>query len=121
MPLEPLDKLLCSEVGRLSVEDIELLRRELRDPNLNDRDGIDGIDGSGFSNSLPNSLNSLSSPGCICRAIIGKWFSKSLNDLTSFFRGKEDIDPFKVFELPCSSRFSTFLGKRLAGTIVVAS
>ena len=118
MSLEPLDKLLCSEVGRLSVEDIEPLRRELRGPDLNDRDGIDG---SGFSNSLPNSLNSLSSPGCICRAIIGKWFSKSLNDLTSFFRGKGDIDPFEVFELPCSSKFSTFLGKRLAGTIAMAS
>jgi hypothetical protein len=51
------------------------------------RDLRAGVGGNGFSSSLPNSLNSLSRPGCICRAIMGKWFRRSLNDLTSFLRG----------------------------------
>lgn len=50
-------------------------------------EGLAGVGGNGFSNSLPNSLKTLSNPGCICLAIIGKLLSRSLNDLMSFFRG----------------------------------
>ena len=35
--------------------------------------------------SLLKSVNTFSKPGCICRAIIGKLLSSSLNDRTSFF------------------------------------
>lgn len=35
--------------------------------------------------SMLKSLNNFSNPGCICRAIIGKLLSSSLNDRTSFF------------------------------------
>lgn len=40
--------------------------------------------------SLLKSLNTFSNPGCICRAIIGKLLSSSLNDRTSFFLTDED-------------------------------
>lgn len=52
---------------------------------------------------LLKSLNTFSKPGCICRAIIGKLLSRSLNDRTSFFltdEGPESTAPqrgsFKV-------------------------
>jgi hypothetical protein len=53
----------------------------------------DGGGGSGFPNSFPNSRNSLSSPGCICLAIIGKCASSSLNVLISFFGGEDTGSP----------------------------
>jgi hypothetical protein len=69
--------LLCIERGAVSAEDTDPLRRERIervDRELTDerRELRDGVEGNGFSSSLPNSLNSLSRPGCICRAIIGK-------------------------------------------------
>lgn len=48
----------------------------------------EGGGGRGFPSSLPNSLNSLSRPGCICLAIMGKLFSRSPNDFISFFLGE---------------------------------
>lgn len=49
--------------------------------------------------SLLKSLKTFSNPGCICRAIIGKLLSKSLNDRTSFFltdeEGPESTSPLK--------------------------
>src|SRR6202049_1396043 len=48
----------------------------------------DGGGGRGLSNTVLNSLNSRSSPGCICLAIIGKLFNKSLKVLMSFFFGR---------------------------------
>lgn len=40
--------------------------------------------------SLLKSLNTFSNPGCICRAIIGKLLSSSLNDRTSFLLTDEE-------------------------------
>jgi hypothetical protein len=83
--------LLCIDSGReaaVSTDDTDPRLLELCDDR---RDLIDGVGGSGFSSSFPNSLNSLSNPGCIWRAIMGKWFSKSPNDLTSFFRGMDEL------------------------------
>jgi len=82
--------LLCKDKGVVSAEDTDPRRRELMDER---RDLCDGVAGKGFSNSLPNSLNSLSRPGCIWRAIMGKWFNRSLNDLTSYFRGIDEPAP----------------------------
>jgi hypothetical protein len=47
----------------------------------------DGGGGRGLSKTILNSLNSFSRPGCICLAIIGKLFNRSLKDLMSFFLG----------------------------------
>jgi hypothetical protein len=69
-PLGPCDILLCIEKGRdpaVSTDDTDPLLRELWDER---RDPVEGVGGRGFSSSLLNSLNSLSRPGCICRAII---------------------------------------------------
>lgn len=73
----------------LSEEETEPRLLELSDDC---RELCDGVGGSGFSISFLNSVNNLSSPGCIWRAIMGKWFSSSPNDLTSFFRGIDDVD-----------------------------
>ena len=53
----------------------------------------EGGGGKGFSKTVWNSLNSRSSPGCICLAIIGKLLRRSLKVLISFLRGEG-------FELP---------------------
>lgn len=74
--------------------------------------------------SLLNSLNTFSNPGCICRAIIGKLLSRSLNDRTSFFltdeEGPESVCPLK-------GSFKTLTGGpfnmvgRIAGVILIGS
>ena len=61
-PFVPCDMLLCIEKGVVSPEDTDPRLRELMDDR---RDLCDGVAGKGFSSSLPNSLNNLSSPGCI--------------------------------------------------------
>jgi hypothetical protein len=81
---------LCRDKGVVPAEDTDPRLRELIDDR---RDLCDGVAGKGFSSSLPNSLNSLSNPGCIWRAIMGKWFNRSLKDLTSFFRGMDELAP----------------------------
>ena len=83
------DMLLCIERGAVSVDDTDPLRRDRMDRELTDerRELREGVGGSGFSSSLPNSLNSLSRPGCIWRAIMGKLFKRSWKLLISFFRG----------------------------------
>ena len=89
--------LLCIEAGVVSPEDADpLLRRDVIDLDelIEDRRELRvGVGGSGFSSSLPNSRNNLSKPGCICRAIMGKWFRRSLKDLTSFLRGIAELGP----------------------------
>ena len=76
--------------------------------------------------SLTKSLNTFSNPGCICRAIMGKLLSSSLNDRTSFFLTDEGLS-----ESACSPRwsFETFVGEfkpfnelgRTAGVILICS
>ncbi len=85
--------LLRIDKGPVSAEDTEPRLLELTDDL---REPSDGVGGNGFSSSFPNSLNSLSSPGCIWRAIIGKWFKRSPKDLTSFFRGADELAPSKA-------------------------
>jgi hypothetical protein len=115
--------LLCIERGAVSADDTDPLLRERIDLELTDerRELRDGVGGSGFSNSLPNSLNSLSRPGCIWRAIMGKWLRRSLNDLTSFLRG---IGAWSAPEGPgaavCVAAIS-FLTSRVAGMMGVGS
>lgn len=84
------------------------------------------IVGSRSCISLLKSLNTFSNPGCICRAIIGKLLSSSLNDRTSFFwtdeEGPESTCPFK-------GSLRTFVGGskpfnkdgRIAGVILIGS
>lgn len=125
-PLGPCDTLLCIEKGRdpaVSTDDTDPLLRELWDER---RDRVEGVGGRGFSSSLLNSLNSLSRPGCICRAIMGKWFSKSPKDLTSFLRGIDE--PPAADELPtegsgtgAKSLLNSLLVTSAAGMIGMAS
>ena len=49
--------------------------------------GLECTDGRGLPMSLLNSWNTLSSPDCICRAIIGKLLRRSAKDLMFFFPG----------------------------------
>ena len=76
--------------------------------------------------SLLNSLNTFSNPGCICRAIIGKLLSSSLNDLTSFFltdeEGPESTCSLEGFLEASGGVFKPFnkVG-RIAGTILIGS
>ena len=103
----------------VSTDDTDPRLLELWDDR---RDLVDGVGGSGFSSSLPNSLNSLSRPGCIWRAIIGKWFSKSPKDLTSFFRGIDELPAAE--ELPAAGgagALTSLFTPSVAGTMVVAS
>jgi hypothetical protein len=66
--------------------------------SLPDADGErEGGGGSGFPSSFPNSLNNLSSPGCICLAIIGKLASSSPKDLISCFGGETVDSPLLPF------------------------
>jgi hypothetical protein len=53
----------------------------------------EGGGGRGLSNTVLNSLKRRSSPGCICLAIMGKLFNKSLKVLMSFF-GRVLLDVF---------------------------
>jgi hypothetical protein len=110
--------LLCMDNGAVSADDVDPRLRELTEDR---RDLCEGVAGSGFSSSLPNSLNSLSSPGCIWRAIIGKWFRRSLKDLTSFFRGMDAPAPPDgpaAFDGPASA---SFLTSSVAGIMGFAS
>lgn len=76
--------------------------------------------------SLLKSLNTFSNPGCICRAIIGKLLSSSLNDRTSFFWTEEE-DPEST--CPLKGSFGGVLGGfkpfnkvgRIAGVILIGS
>jgi hypothetical protein len=106
------------DMGALPAEDTDPRLRELMDDL---RELCEGVGGSGFSSSLPNSLNNLSRPGCICRAIIGKWLRRSLKDLTSFFRGIVEFAPPEEPIAPGCVVPTSFLSWRVAGIIGVAS
>jgi hypothetical protein len=96
----------------------DLIDRELSDDRL---DVLDGVGGKGFSSSFPNSLNNLSKPGSIWRAIMGKWFRRSVKDLTSFFRGMDALalpDELPAVGLDAATSFPTCI---VAGMIGVAS
>ena len=76
--------------------------------------------------SLLKSLNTFSNPGCICRAIIGKLLSNSLNDRTSFLltdeEGPESTCPLKGSFGVLVGFFKSFdkIG-RIAGVILIGS
>lgn len=110
--------LLCIDKGAVSAEDTDPRLRELIDDR---RELWDGVAGSGFSSSFPNSLNSLSKPGCICRAIIGKWLSRSLKDLTSFFRGIDELAPPEELATADCTLATSLLFSRVAGMMGLAS
>lgn len=114
--------LLCREIGAVSAEDTDPRLLELFELIDDGRDLCDGIAGSGFCNSLLNSLNILSRPGCIWRAIIGKWFKRSPNDLTSFFRGMDELAPL-ADELATTggSALALYLGPSEAGMMGLGS
>jgi hypothetical protein len=115
--------LLCIDRGAVSADDTEPLLRECIERELTDdrRELRDGVCGSGFSSSLPNSLNSLSRPGCIWRAIIGKWLRRSLKDLTSFLRGMDELRPPAELDAAACVAATSFLTAIVAGMIGVAS
>lgn len=76
--------------------------------------------------SLLKSLNTFSNPGCICRAIIGKLLSNSLNDRMSFFltdeEGPESACPFKGSFKTLTGGFQPFnMAGRIAGVILTGS
>lgn len=111
-------------MGAVSADETDpLLRRELIDRELSDdrRELRDGVGGSGFSSSFPNSLNSLSRPGCICRAIIGKWFRRSLKDLTSFLRGIAELATTEELDAAACAAGTSFLVSIVAGMIGAGS
>ena len=76
--------------------------------------------------SLLKSLNTFSSPGCICRAIIGKLLSSSLNERTSFFL-TDEVDSEFVCSLGISlesfvEAFKLFnIFGTMAGVILIGS
>lgn len=71
----------------------------------------EGGGGSGLPSSFPNSLNSLSNPGCICLAITGKLFKRSLNVWISFFFGCSAPSAVPAIEdSPCELGVSMGLG-----------
>jgi hypothetical protein len=109
--------------GAVSAEDTDPLLRERIERELTEdrRELRDGVGGNGFSSSLPNSLNSLSKPGCIWRAIMGKWFRRSLNDLTSFLRGIDEFKPPTELDAAASVATTSFLSCMTAGMIGDAS
>ena len=110
--------LLCMDNGAVSADDVDPRLRELMDDR---RDRCEGVAGNGFSSSFPNSLNSLSRPGCIWRAIMGKWFRRSPKDLTSFFRGMDALAPPDgpaAFDGPTPA---SFLTSSVAGMMEFAS
>jgi hypothetical protein len=115
--------LLCIDRGAVSAEETDPLLRERIERELTEerRELRDGVGGNGFSSSLPNSLNSLSRPGCIWRAIMGKWFRRSLNDLTSFLRGIDGLMlPTELDAAACAAT-TPFLSCMVAGMMGVAS
>ena len=105
--------------GAVSADDTDPRLRELIDDRR--EVGDEGVGGNGFSSSFPNSLKSLSNPGCIWRAIIGKWFRRSLKDLTSFFRGMDEVAPPEELAAADSGAPAPFLISSVAGMIGVAS
>jgi hypothetical protein len=115
--------LLCIDRGAVSAEEKDPRLRELIDRELTDdrRDVREGVGGRGFLSSFSNSPNNLSSPSCICREIIGKKLRSSLNDLTSFFGGSDELDP--PDELPAAGfdAVTSFLTCIVAGMIGVGS
>ena len=79
----PFEYLLRMEPLVLECEDaVEDLREVFEDL----RESVEGRS----SISLLKFLNTISKPGCICRAIIGKLLSSSLNDRTSLFLSGEE-------------------------------
>lgn len=115
--------LLCIDKGAVSAEDTDPRLREVIERELMDdrRELRAGVGGRGFSSSLPNSLNSRSSPGCIWRAIMGKWFRRSLNDLTSFLRGIDKLGLAEELDAAGCTASTAFLTCNVAGIIGVAS
>lgn len=109
---------LCIDDGAVPPDDTDPRLRELIEDR---RDPCEGVGGSGFSSSFPNSLNSLSKPGCICRAIIGKWFRRSLKDLTSFFRGIDELEAPEEPAATACTALTSFLTSNVAGIIGIAS
>lgn len=107
--------LLCREIGAVSAEDTDPRLLEVFELIEDGRDLCDGIAGSGFCDSLLNSLNILSRPGCIWRAIIGKWFKRSPNDLTSFFRGMDELALADELATTGGSALALYLGPSVAG------
>jgi hypothetical protein len=109
--------------GAVSAEDTDPLLRERIERELTEerRELCDGVCGNGFSSSLANSLNSLSRPGCIWRAIMGKWFRRSLNDLTSFLRGIDGLTTPTELDAAACVATTCFLSCMVAGMIGVAS
>lgn len=90
--------------------------------SLPDADGDrEGGGGNGFPNSFPNSRNNLSSPGCICLAIIGKLASNSPNDLISCFGGVPIESPFPGFFSKLDDMALTPIPGTAAGTIFAGS
>lgn len=114
----PFENLLRTDPLALECEDaVEDLRETIDDL----RDSVEGRS----CISLLNSFKTFSRPGCICRAIIGKLLSKSLNDRTSFFL--TDDGPESTCSLGGSFRilpggFKPFnkVG-RIAGVILIGS
>jgi hypothetical protein len=109
--------------GAVSADENDPRLRDLMDLELSDDrlDVLDGVGGRGFSSSFPNSLNNLSRPGSIWRAIMGKWFRRSVKDLTSFFRGMDALalpDAFPTAGLDAATSFPTCI---VAGMIGVGS
>ena len=82
----------------------------------------DGGGGRGFPSSFPNSLNSLSNPGCICLAIIGKWASNSPKVLISFFGGEiVPLGASAAFALVCRVSALGAIPGTMAGVIFAGS
>jgi len=115
--------LLCNDNRAVPDEDTDPLLRELIERALSDdrRELRVGVGGNGFSSSLPNSLNSLSKPGCIWRAIMGKWFRRSLNDLTSFLRGIDRTGLVEELDAAAVVAATSFFVSSVAGMMGFAS
>ena len=111
-----LDRLLRKEfAAELLAEDTDVLLERLEATD-------EGRDGKGLSNSCVISRKSRSSPPCICRAIIGKLFSNSENDLISFFLGSAvDEDGLSSAGAVALRLLSAIAYSSDAGMIVIAS
>ena len=115
----PFEYLLRMEPLLLECEDaVEDLRETFDDL----RESVEGLS----CISLLKSLNTFSNPGCICRAIIGKLLSRSLNDRTSFFLtdedGPESTCPLKGSFKTLTEGFKPLnMVGRIAGVILIGS